>query len=127
MSESIKLSSLNKTWFFDLDGTLIKHNGYKAGEEKILEGIKSFFKNNIRNGDIVIATTARKIKELKEVKKLFKKNNICINMYITDLPVGERLLFNDIKESGLKTAYSFNLIRDKGLNDYKFIYEDEDS
>jgi hypothetical protein len=126
MNENIKLSNLNKTWFFDLDGTLVKHNGYKTGKEEILNGIKSFFDNNIKEGDVVIATTARSSKDLKEVKKLFKKNNICINVYISGLPVGERLLFNDIKDSGLKTAYSFNLIRDEGLNNYKFLYEDED-
>ena len=31
------------------------------------------------------------------------------------MPNGERILVNDIKPSGLKTAYSYNLTRDTGL------------
>ena len=29
-------SNLDKTWIFDLDGSLVKHNGYKTGGEEIL-------------------------------------------------------------------------------------------
>ena len=29
MGDTLVLSSLSKTWIFDLDGTLLKHNGYK--------------------------------------------------------------------------------------------------
>ena len=42
MDRSI-FSNLNKTWIFDLDGTLVIHNGYKCGEDTLLPGIKEFF------------------------------------------------------------------------------------
>ncbi len=29
MAEKLILSTLPKTWIFDLDGTLLRHNGYK--------------------------------------------------------------------------------------------------
>lgn len=36
--EDLKLSSLPKTWIFDLDGTILVHNGYKNGGDRILPG-----------------------------------------------------------------------------------------
>ena len=33
------MSTLPKTWILDLDGTLVKHNGYKMdGEDSLLKG-----------------------------------------------------------------------------------------
>ena len=29
MGKTMTLSTLSKTWIFDLDGTIVKHNGYK--------------------------------------------------------------------------------------------------
>ena len=41
MADVIKLSPLNKTWIFDIDGTVCKHNGYKLdGYDTILPGVK---------------------------------------------------------------------------------------
>jgi len=53
------LSNLQKTWIFDLDGTLVKHNGYKINKEIILSGVKEFFDSHIKNDDYVIITTGR--------------------------------------------------------------------
>ena len=35
---------------------------------------------------------------------------------MADIPFGERILLNDMKDSGLKTAYAINLKRDEGLD-----------
>lgn len=110
-----KLSNLNKTWIFDLDGTLVIHNGYKKGEDTLLPGVKEFFENNISKDDYVLILTARK-SEYKEItEKYLLDNKIFFDKIIYDLPVGERLLFNDKKDSGLITAYCFNLERNEGL------------
>ena len=50
MDRSI-FSNLNKTWIFDLDGTLVIHNGYKCGEDTLLPGVKEFFDENIIDTD----------------------------------------------------------------------------
>lgn len=43
MSETIVLSPLPKTWILDLDGTLVKHNGYKLdGHDTLLPGAREF-------------------------------------------------------------------------------------
>jgi FMN phosphatase YigB (HAD superfamily) len=112
---SLKLSNLNKTWIFDLDGTIVKHNGHLNNTEELLHGVKEFFINNIKNEDYVLILTARQKKYKKITENFLKLNNIRYNKVIYDLPTGERLLFNDKKESGLVTAYSFNLIRNEGL------------
>lgn len=45
MEEVITLSPLGKTWILDLDGTLVKHNGYKLdGHDTLLPGAKDFLK-----------------------------------------------------------------------------------
>ncbi len=108
-------SRLNKTWIFDLDGTLVIHNGYKCGEDTLLPGIKDFFRNNITDTDYVLITTARHSEFKGIAEKCFLENQIRYNKIIYDMPNGERILINDIKPSGLKTAYSYNLDRDIGL------------
>lgn len=107
--------NLNKTWIFDLDGTLVKHNGYLFKNEEILPGVIDFFKKNIKNDDYVLILTARDIHYKNQTELFLKENNIKFNKILYNLPTGERILFNDKKESGLKTAYSINLERNKGL------------
>lgn len=38
----LSLSSLPHTWLIDIDGTLLKHNGYKEGGDELLEGVLDF-------------------------------------------------------------------------------------
>lgn len=46
MEEKLILSTLPKTWIFDLDGTLVKHNGYKLdGADTLLAGAKEYLES----------------------------------------------------------------------------------
>lgn len=108
-------SDLNKTWIFDLDGTLVVHNGYKTGVDTLLPGVKQFFQNTIKTGDYVLILTARKSEYKDITEKFLFDNGIFYDRIIYDLPYGERFLFNDEKESGLITSYCFSLKRDEGL------------
>ncbi len=122
-SNAVILSTLPKTWFFDIDGTLFKHNGYKIDNDEILSGVKDFFQKYINPDDYVIITTSRLEEEKSNLEKLLSDNGIRFNIIICNLPFGERILFNDKKPSGLKTAYSFNLERNKGLENISIFYE----
>jgi FMN phosphatase YigB (HAD superfamily) len=113
--DTSNFSTLNKTWIFDLDGTLVTHNGYKAGQDTLLSGVKEFFETHINDSDYVLILTARDSKFKGIAEKCFLDNSIIFDRIIYDLPVGERILFNDKKDSGLITAYSINLERNKGL------------
>ena len=121
--EDLKLSSLPKTWIFDLDGTILVHNGYKKGGDRILPGVKEVF-DKIPETDHILILTARKEEVLESTIGFLKDNGIRYNNILADIPFGERILLNDMKDSGLKTAYAINLKRDEGLNFSVYIDED---
>jgi len=112
---TLRLSNLPKTWLVDLDGTIVKHNGYKEGGDKLLEGVKDFFEN-ISEQDVVIILTSREAKYKDETIDFLKANKIRFDHIIFDLPYGEMALINDMKESGMLTAYAINEKRDEPLN-----------
>lgn len=121
--EDLKLSSLPKTWIFDLDGTILVHNGYKNGGDRILPGVKEFF-DKIPETDHILILTARKEEVFESTIEFLKDNGIRYNNILADIPFGERILLNDMKDSGLKTAYAVNIKRDEGLNFSVYIDED---
>ena len=122
MNELI-LSTLGHTWILDLDGTIVKHNGYKIdGADTFLPGSKEFL-SSIPAKDMVIFLTSRK-EEYREITEHFlKENNIRYNYIIFEAPYGERILINDDKPSGLKMSVSINKIRDSEM--LMSIFEDE--
>lgn len=119
-----EFSPLNKTWILDIDGTLVKHNGYKIdGFDTLLNGVKEFFEQ-LSPDDKVILLTARKEEYLPALKEFLSQNNIHYDVLLTDMPMGERILVNDKKPSGLNTAYVINKDRDEALNILYKINED---
>ena len=106
MHETVVLSSLPKTWILDLDGTLVKHNGYKIdGYDTLLPGAEQFLKN-IRPEDMIIIITSR-IEAYREMTVNFLRDqNIRYDHIIFNAPYGERIVVNDRKRSGLNTALS---------------------
>ena len=118
MENKLILSPLAHTWIIDLDGSIVKHNGYSFGTDELLPSVKEFF-NELPKDDYVIIVTSRK-EDLKDMTfKFLNDNNIRFNHIIFNLPYGERILINDMKESGLTTAYSINLKRNKFNVSYK--------
>lgn len=109
----LEMSALPKTWVLDLDGTIVKHNGYKVdGKDTLLDGVREFL-SQIRSDDMVIFVTSRK-KEYKDITENFLiENNIRFDYIIYEAPYGERILVNDRKPSGLQMAYAINTERDK--------------
>lgn len=110
----LTLSALAKTWLIDVDGTMVKHNGHLSGEDILLDGVLDFF-SKISDDDKIILLTSRNSSYKKTLQKFLKKHKIKYHDIIFDLPVGERILVNDKKDSGLRTAYSVNKTRDKKL------------
>lgn len=108
-------SPLSKTWLIDIDGTILKHNGYLHNGDEILDGVKEFY-SKISQSDKIILLTSRKKEYIQELKKFLETNNFRYDSIISDLPHGERILINDTKDSGLKTAYAINKSRDEALN-----------
>ena len=112
----LELSTLAKTWILYIDGTLVKHNGYKIdGHDTLLDGVKEFFEK-ISPDDKVVLLTARKEEYLPTLKDFLKANNIRYDYLLTDMPMGERILVNDRKPSGLDMAFAINKNRDENLD-----------
>ena len=120
----LELSPLNKTWILDIDGTLVKHNGYKIdGHDTLLDGVKEFFET-LNPNDKVVMLTARKDEYLDDLKVFLKENNLRYDYLLTNMPMGERILVNDRKPSGLDMAFAINKNRDCKLEINYLIGED---
>lgn len=113
--ETINISELAHTWILDLDGTLLKHNGYLNGQDELVFKAKLFV-SKIPDSDMVIILTSRKNEYRKETEEFLKSQKIRYDKIIFEVPMGERILINDMKPSGLKTAIAVNCVRDKWIN-----------
>lgn len=127
-------SKIGKTWFFDLDGTLLKntsnekldqlianHGKSSHRQEEALMSSKQFLKN-IPKYDKIVLTTARAKKHKEHTIKALEYVGIKYDQIIFDIPSGARILVNDIKPKGavknnheIKTAFAINLKRNEGL------------
>jgi len=120
--KTLRMSALSKTWILDFDGTLVEHNGYKTGEDKFLPGANEFLKS-IPETDFVIILTAREKEAKEKTEKFLKNNGIRYNQILFEMPMGERILINDTKPSGLQCAYAISPERNKGLEDLNIIID----
>lgn len=107
------VSAMPKTWILDLDGTVVKHNGYLLdGFDSWLPGAKEFLLG-IPDTDMLVFITSRK-EEYREVTEQFlREHGIRYTSLLFEAPYGERILINDRKRSGLRTALAVNTERDK--------------
>ena len=112
----LRLSTLGHTWIFDIDGTIVRHNGYKdAGKDTFLPGAKEFLLN-ISDKDMIILLTSRTEEYRQEIEAFLQKNNIRYNHLLCGAPPGERILINDDKPSGLPMSFGIRTIRDCWAN-----------
>lgn len=117
MSDVIKVSTLGKTWILDLDGTVVKHNGYKIdGEDTLLPNAAEFFRSTVSEKDMVIFVTSRTSEQGEKTERFLQKEHIPYDHIIYGAPYGERILINDKKPSGLGTAIAVNTERDQFIN-----------
>ena len=109
------LSTLPKTWIFDLDGTLVKHNGYKLdGKDSLLEGVKEYL-DEIPDEDYILILTSRTDEYRDMTLDFLRENGIRYDKIIFNMPMGERIVVNDRKPSGLDMAIAINIVRNCAL------------
>ena len=109
-----ELSKLQHTWFFDLDGTILDHNAHIGGQDKLLDGVKELWAT-IPIDDFIIITTGRAEIYRAATLNFLVTNGIRYNLALFELPLGERIVVNDVKDSGLKCAIAWNVERNKGF------------
>ncbi|MBP5553350.1 MAG: hypothetical protein J6X94_00610 [Lachnospiraceae bacterium] len=108
----VVMSTLPKTWILDLDGTLMKHNGYKIdGKDTLLEGAKEYI-DSLPAEDKIVILTSRTDEYKQMTLDYLNEAGIRYDEIIFNIPYGERIVVNDRKPSGLDMAVAFNLERD---------------
>lgn len=113
--KELPLSELAHTWILDLDGTLVKHNGYVLdGEDSFLEGAKEFLAE-IDSRDMVILLTSRPDAMRADTEAFLRANDVRYDVIIYNVPYGERIVINDDKPSGLRMALAVEKERDGAL------------
>lgn len=116
MERIFELSTLGHTWILDLDGTIVKHNGYLIdGVDTFLDGAEEFLKR-IPEKDMIIFITSRQTVFSDVTESFLSQHQIRYDYIIYNAPFGERILINDDKPRGLHTAFSICKARDEGLN-----------
>lgn len=112
MADEMILSTLPKTWIFDLDGTLVKHNGYKVdGKDTLLNGVKEYI-GKIPENDFILILTSRTDEYRDMTISFLKAEEIRFDSILFNMPMGERIVVNDRKPSGLDMALAINVNRD---------------
>ena len=119
------LDSYPKTYFIDIDGTIVPNLTLEDLEEytkipnyiqDLLPGVKKFFTNLHRN-DVVIFTTARENKYKELTERSLRHHRIKYNQLIMDLPAGQRFLINDTVNVFYQKAIAINVLRNHGMGD----------
>lgn len=111
MEETLVLSTLHKTWVFDLDGTLLKHNGYKIdGYDTVLDGVTEYLQE-IPEEDKIVLLTSRTEEYRQMTLDFLEIAGIRYDAVLFAMPMGERIIVNDRKPSGLDMAVAINMDR----------------
>ena len=107
------LSTLGHTWILDLDGTVVKHNGYKVeGKDTFLPGALSFLKS-IPSKDMIVFVTSRTEEYRALTERFLAEHGVQYDHIIYNAPYGERILINDKKTSGLEMCMAISQQRDQ--------------
>ena len=105
---TMEQESLNKTWFIDIDGTIVKTRNNEQLDEAINSmGDESYlieepieksvnFIQSIPFGDTIVLTTARDSRHEGHTLKMLKHFRIRYDRILFDLRSGARVLINDI-------------------------------
>jgi hypothetical protein len=110
----IVVSRLAHTWLIDVDGTLLSHNGYLHGQDRLLPGVTEFWRQ-IPDGDMIILLSARAEEVRDGCLAVLDGAGLRYDHVLFGLPKGERVLINDRKPGGLVTALAVSVARDAGL------------
>lgn len=105
-----------KTWFIDLDGTILRYNLLKSAvcKDKLLPGVKELWEL-IPKKDYIILITARPNYLKKHTIRFLEKHKIRFDDILFNLPNGERIIINDDKPNGTKMTYAWCVERNRGF------------
>ena len=108
-----------KTFFCDIDGTLLKYRQFETYKNTPAEGIPStieYLTKEFNDGHMIILTTARPEELRRHTELELVMNDIPFDRLIMGIERGPRYLINDLSpnEPGDR-AIAINLKRDEGI------------
>lgn len=106
-----------KTYFIDVDGTIVKHLSASmvgVAKEELLPGVKEYWSTFDQN-DFIVITTARPEILRSKTESILKDNDLRYDYLIMGLPYGPRTLINDTPDVTQPKAYAINLKRNGGF------------
>jgi hypothetical protein len=121
--------SVGKTYFIDLDGTIVpyktnvqlendvKNINVNDYSEQLLPGVRELW-GSFDDGDVIILTTARKANHRGHTLKMLQEHSLRFNQLIMDLPNGPRVLINDTPSVLEQKAIAINVYRNAGFPDF---------
>tara|TARA_R110002020_G_scaffold226185_1_gene436599 strand:+ start:1059 stop:1415 length:357 start_codon:yes stop_codon:yes gene_type:complete len=113
------MNNKQKTFFIDIDGTLLKHRGNLHSiitiDPEVLPLVIEKIVEWRRDGHYIVLTTARAQGTRLVTEHQLAKCGIFYDQLVMGLTNGSRVLINDSKSDGTVTAASFCVERDKGL------------
>lgn len=115
----------NKTYFVDIDGTIIKYRAFsdlKTIKPVPVQDVIDFLnKEKTINGAYIVITSARPKVLEAHTKKELKQVGIKYDALLLGVGRGARIVVNDIPQGSTeKKALGLNLIRNKGLKGAKY-------
>ena len=110
-----------KTIFCDIDGTLVEHSdpcqtAFPKHTLKLIDGTHKKLLEWDRRGYNIVLTTGRREGSRKETEKQLSQAGIIYDKLIMGIGGGPRVLINDCKPDGTKTAHAITVNRDEGLS-----------
>lgn len=107
---------LAHTWFIDLDGTVLEHNRYLTEQgDRLLPGVHELWQQ-IPADDVIVICTGRAEQYRMSTLDYLSSQGLRYNHAIFGLPLGERIVVNDDKPSGLRTALAWPVRRNEGFD-----------
>jgi hypothetical protein len=112
---------MRKTVFLDIDGCIFNHPGnfiditMEAENNKVLPWVMSMFSNWEVEGTCIVLTTGRKECQREATEKQLLSHGLFWDRLIMGLNNGPRIVINDRKRDGTKTAFAVNLDRNEGM------------
>lgn len=110
----------NKTFFVDIDGTLIKYRNFadlRITNPVPIQSVVEKINSEYEKGSYIVVVTARPITFRSFTIKELKKIGLKYHKLLLGIGRGERVLIND-KDPAYPTqkrATAINLVRDKGI------------
>ena len=111
-----------KTIFCDIDGTLVKHqipaiNAVPNKKLEILPGTIEKLSEWDAKGYIIVLVTGRRESMRKNTEKQLSEAGIIYDQLVMGIGGGSRVLINDDKPNGTKTASAYSISRNNGIAD----------